>query len=155
MITLQVHTAASAKAYARAIDRTKAFAMAAQAFSREGSGEEFDTAAAIADALLTDNGRRVKGIATRHLPSLARNVRRIVEEMQGEDPGAFCPLLALEGIAPTDAQASRIRNGRTDAELRATTYRCPVCTAADVARTLRRDGAVARDAHTRWNRRGA
>jgi hypothetical protein len=49
----------------------------------------------------------------------------------------------------TQAQADRVRNGRSNTDVRLTSERCPACPAYDVIRTLRRD------ADARWNRRGA
>ena len=145
MIALQIHTDSSEALYKRSLAITKRFA--------QGIAEE---SPAISDALLGDNGRRVQGIATRHLPSMSRGVRRIVEEMGHTADSSMCPLLAAEGISPADAQMMRVKNGREQgAEMRATSYRCPVCLAADVVRTLRRDGDAARNAEQRWNRIGS
>lgn len=157
--TLESEEARSAFLAARR--NTRAFALAAAAAAEElPAGEERDGAAAIAAALRDDSLSALTGRApaapVRHLPSLSRGVRRIVEEMQGcDDAPSLCPVLAADGVTPTTAQAERVRNGRSAVELRATTERCPYCLAADVVRTLRRDGAAARDADARWNRRGA
>ncbi len=155
MITLHtLESDASRKAFLAARAATRRFADAAASYAEESGDEE---ATLIADALRSDSLSALTGRApaapVRHLPSLSRSVRRVVEEIHGSDPGAFCPVLAADGVTPIDAQSDRQRNGRIHGvELRSTTERCPLCLAADVVRTIRRDGV--RDADARWNRRG-
>lgn len=159
MITLHTLESDEARsAYLAARKDLRGFVAAAESFAAEGSDEEHAVAAAIAEALRDDSLSRLTGRApvapVRHLPSLSRTVRRIAEEITGSDPGALCPILSADGVDPHAAQASRVRNGRKQgAEIRATSERCPLCLAADVIRTLRRDGAEARDADLRWNAR--
>jgi hypothetical protein len=159
IVTHTLDTDASKEAFLAARTALRHYATAAGTVAAEIGGEEGAEAAAIADALRSDSLSNLTGRApaapVRHLPSLSRSVRRIVEEIHGSDPGAFCPVLAADGVLPTEAQAERVRNGRSNLEIRATTERCPLCLAADVVRTLRRDGAAARDADARWNRRGS
>ena len=161
MIALHTLNSDAAKeAFLAARTRTRRFADAAGVVAGEIGGEEGADAAAIASALRDDSLSSLTGRAPaapiRHLPSMSAKVRRIAGEMQGaEVTEALCPILAADGVTATEAQALRVRNGRSNAEVRATSERCPFCLAADVVRTLRRDGAEARDADARWNRRGA
>lgn len=161
MITLHTLDSEAAKdLFLAARTATRRFAAAAGTVAAEMGGEEGAEAAAIADALRGDSLSQLQGRAplapVRHLASMSGKVRRIAEEMQGtEYPDALCPILAADGVSATEAQAARQRNGRSNVEVRSTSERCPLCLAADVVRTLRRDGAAARDADARWNRRGA
>jgi hypothetical protein len=159
MITLKQIQSDEAKAEFLAARRnTRAYALAAQAAGEESGDDE---ATLIGAALIDDSLSALSGRApladVRHLPSMSKAVRRIVAEMQGvadvADVPTLCPVLAADGVSATDAQAERVRNGRSNTDVRATSERCPYCLAADVVRTLRRDAT--RDADAMWNRRGA
>ena len=162
-MTVVLHTLnsdAAREAFLAARTRTRRYAAAAGAAGAEMGGAEGAEALAICEALTADSLSALTGRAPaapiRHLPTLSRKVREIAAEVQGHEvDDAVCPVLAADGISGTDAMMLRQRNGRSAVELRATSERCPFCLAADVIRTLRRDGAEARDADARWNRRGA
>jgi len=161
MITL--HTLDSAEAREEFLAGRKAlrrYADAAEAYAAEATGDDAAEARAIAEALRNDSLSSLTGRApaapVRHVPNMSRAVRRIAEEIHGREfAEALCPVLAADGVTASEAQALRVRNGRSNVEVRTTSERCPVCLGADVVRTLRRDGAEARDADARWNRRGA
>lgn len=152
-----LNTEEARQAFLAARRNTRAYALAARAAGEESGDAD---ALAIGAALLDDSLSALTGRAPlapiRHLPSMSGKVRRIAADMQGTDvTESMCPVLAADGYSPTDAQAMRVRNGRTNADIRATSERCPFCLAADVVRTLTRDGAEARDADALWNRKGS
>jgi len=160
IVTHTLNSDAAKEAFLAARTRTRRYAEAAGIAGAEIGGAEGAEALAICDALRSDSLSALTGRApaapVRHLPSMSKRVREIAAEVQGADvTEALCPILAADGVTPSEAQALRVRNGRSQVELRSTTERCPFCLAADVIRTLRRDGAEARDADARWNRRGA
>lgn len=152
---------ASREAFLAARKALRAFVTSAEAYAAEAPDEESAAEArTIAEALRDDSLTRLSGRAPaapiRHLPNMSPGVRRLAPEVLGvEYAEALCPVLAADGVTPSEAQALRVRNGRSNADVRATSERCPACLALDVVRTLRRDGAEARDAAALWNRRGA
>lgn len=160
IVAFALQSEASKDLFLAARTRTRRYAEAAGIAGAEIGGAEGAEALAISEALRADSLSALTGraptVEIRHLPGMSRKVREIAAEIQGHDvPEALCPILAADGVTATEAQALRVRNGRSAVELRSTTERCPLCLAADVVRTLRRDGAEARDADARWNRRGA
>ena len=162
IVTHTLDSDGAKQAFLQARTRTRRYAEAAGIAGAEIGGAEGAEALAIAEALTADSLSALTGRApaapVRHLPSMSRAVRRIVAEVQGvaeADVPSTCPILTLDGVSATEAQGARVRNGRSNVEVRSTSERCPYCLAADVIRTLRRDGAAARDADARWNRRGA
>lgn len=149
MIILHTHSEASEALWKAAQRNLRQYRDAAEAAGAEGNAD----ALAVADAL-ADAGRIVAGriptAPVRHLRTLSPTVRRIAADIHGDDPGAFCPLLAAEGITPEAGAGMAVRNGRqAGAEARLGSHRCPVCLAADVARTAPR--AVADDPAIRWH----
>ncbi len=161
-ILLQQHTEASEAMLAKGARSLSAFAKRCREAS-EGADNPEDAATllAIAEALADDNPRRVQGIEYRHLvpKGCTSVVVSIAREIHGDAiadamlAGKMCPALAAEGVTSSDAYSrSKINRRDADADMRAMTYRCPICTASDVTRTLRKRGAVARDAARRWNR---
>lgn len=163
MGTIYIHQHTDAEALAalrRGASRIRAFAKAAEAFAAEAKGTpEAKDASAIAEALIEDSPMLRTTLPHRHLvPKGTRAILREVAEIHGEAVAAamresgMCPVLLAEGISAHQQYADSARNLKQDAESR-TNNRCPVCTASDVVRTLRRDGAEARDAELRWNRK--
>ena len=154
MIIRHIHTEVIAAPWRVAMRNLREYRAATLAFATDApEGAEQLAAAAIADAL-GDAGKLVAGkvpaAPVRHLRSLSGKVRRISEEIHGADPGAFCPLLVAEGLQSTDGAALAESNGRErDADKRLTSWRCPVCLAADVVRTAPK--ARSDDPGLRWH----
>jgi hypothetical protein len=155
MIFTHTHTAASEKAWKVAQRNLRNFreAAAAAAATLPDDSAEAAEAAAIAAALV-DGGKivagRIPAAPVRHTTGIGRNLRTVIEEIHGENPGNLCPLLVAEGITSVDVNNAKRRNGRSDVEVRTVEapHRCPVCLAGEVVRKIRVNATG--DVDARW-----
>lgn len=154
MIIRHTHTDASTALWRRSQKALREYRDATLAFATDAPESDEQRDAAKIAAALGDAGKivagRVPAAPVRHLRSLSRTVRRISEDIHGDDPGAFCPLLLAEGIVATDGAGIAESNGKVrDADKRLTSWRCPICLAADVVRTAPK--ATSDDPDLRWH----